>query len=344
MSHSVVDLFCGTGGLTHGFINAGLNVVAGIDVETSCSYSYAKNNSPARFHSMDVTELSKQELEQMFSSAKVKVLAGCAPCQPFSTYTQAKDKSTDTKWPLLYQYSRLIKEVNPQVVTMENVPNVVKHKVYHDFVDDLKKQGYFVWEGKVECKLYGVPQQRVRHVLLASLFGEISLIPPTVSSPVTVKEAIGSLPEISDGETSKTDPLHRASKLSDLNKQRIIHSVPGGTWRDWPEHLLAECHKKATGKGYGGVYGRMSWNLVAPTITTLCYGYGNGRFGHPEQNRGLSLREAAMLQSFPKDYIFNDPKEDVSLKSVGRMIGNAVPVKLAEAIGLSIKNHIDLYH
>lgn len=342
-SHSVVDLFCGAGGLTHGLKKAGLNVVAGFDIEDKCAYAYEENNSPAKFITEDVSLLTKDELTNIFGKSKFRILAGCAPCQPFSKYTQAKDKASCTKWPLMYEFSRLIKESKPQIVTMENVPEVVKHKVYDDFVSELKSLGYFVWAGKVECKLYGVPQQRVRHVLLASMLGEIKLIEPTISEPLTVKDAISSLKPLQAGGYDDDDLLHKASKLSSINQERIKHSVPGGTWKDWPKKLLAECHKKTSGKGYSSVYGRMLWDEPSPTITTLCYGFGNGRFGHPEQDRGLSLREAALLQSFPPEYRFVKTNEIPSMKHVGKMIGNAVPVKLGEAIGKTIQQHLKFH-
>lgn len=336
MTAKVVDLFCGAGGLTHGLERAGLDVVAGIDIESECAYAYEKNNK-ATFINKDISLITDTDLKQLFSGAKIKVLAGCAPCQPFSKYTQGKDKENDKKWPLLYQFKRLIETCSPDIVTMENVPEVTKHKVYNDFHDSLIKLGYYVWASKVNCIDYGIPQNRVRHVLLASKFGEIKLIDKEVGNIKTVYQTIGHLPKISDGEIDNVDSLHRASKLSVINKKRIAASKEGGTWRDWPVDLLADCHKKSSGKGYGSVYGRMSWDKPSPTITTLCYGFGNGRFGHPEQDRAISLREAALLQTFPTDYVFSD---NIKMKDIGKMIGNAVPVRLGEVIGLSIVHHI----
>ncbi|MFV8800128.1 DNA cytosine methyltransferase [Yersinia enterocolitica] len=341
MAVKVVDLFCGAGGLTHGFKLAGLNVVAGIDLESECRVAYESNNDSI-FIEKDISSVTKEDINELFDGARVKILAGCAPCQPFSKYTQGKDKENDKKWPLLYQFERLIKDVSPDIVTMENVPDVTKHKVYDDFHDALIEQGYFVWASTVNCIDYGIPQNRTRHVLLASKFGKIKLINKDDTISATVRDAIGNLLPISDGETCANDPLHRASKLSTINKKRIIASKEGGTWRDWPEELLAACHKKETGKGYASVYGRMSWDKPSPTITTLCYGFGNGRFGHPEQNRAISLREAALLQTFPINYVFHNG-DKVNMKNIGKMIGNAVPVRLAEVIGLSIKEHINNY-
>ncbi len=339
MTIKVIDLFCGAGGLTHGLQLSGLNVVAGIDLEEECRFPYEKNNNSSFLHK-DISTVTRNELNDLYGDAKIKVLAGCAPCQPFSTYTQGKDKAKDKKWPLLYEFERLIKEVSPEIVTMENVPDVTKHKVYNDFYDSLIKNGYFVWGAKVDCVDYGIPQNRTRHVLLASRLGAIELIKPLSKQIKTVKDAIGDLPVIDNGGIDKEDQLHRASKLNSVNKLRIIHSKPGGTWKDWPEELIAACHLKESGKGYSSVYGRMSWDKPSPTITTLCYGFGNGRFGHPEQHRAISLREAALLQTFPKYYSFFEDGEKYAIKSIGKMIGNAVPVELGRIIGNSILKHV----
>ncbi len=134
--------------------------------------------------------------------------------------------------------------------------------------------------------------------------------------------------------------MHRSCKLSEKNKRRIRQSIQGGSWRDWEPDLLLKCHKKSSGKSYSSVYGRMSWDSPSPTITTQFYGYGNGRFGHPEQNRALSLREGAILQSFPRDYAFIENENQIIKKDIGIHIGNAVPVELGRAIGLSMQNHL----
>jgi DNA (cytosine-5)-methyltransferase 1 len=211
--------------------------------------------------------------------------------------------------------------------------------VFASFVKSLECQGYKVWNEVVNCSDHGVPQQRERLVLLASRLGSISL-KPSVSHRKTVKEAIGTLPSIGAGEICQKDTLHQASCLSPLNFTRIKASTPGGTWRDWDEELVAECHKKKSGKTYPAVYGRMTWDQPSPTVTTQFYGFGNGRFGHPEQDRALSLREGAILQSFPKTYKFCKPGEPVYRKTIGRLIGNAVPVKLGEAIGKCVLAHV----
>ena len=339
---SAVDLFCGAGGLTHGLIKSRVNVVAGIDIEESCRFAYEKNNNGAKFINQDVSKINSKELLSLYPKGHIKLLAGCAPCQPFSTYSQGRDVKKDKKWPLLYAFSRLIKEIKPELVTMENVPDVTKHKVYHDFVSELEGLGYHIWSEKVFCPDYGIPQVRKRHVLLASKLGDLKIINPTRKSEnyKTVRDTIGKLPSIKAGQQHKSDPLHISSKLSELNIKRIKLSKEGGSWQDWPEELRADCHKKESGKTYSGVYARMSWDKPSPTMTTQCFGYGNGRFGHPKQNRAISLREAAMLQTFPKSYQFMPQNINPTMKAIGKMIGNAVPVKLGEVIGKSLCKHI----
>ena len=335
-----VDLFCGAGGLTHGFVMEGLDVVAGIDLDSACKYPYEANND-TRFIEKDVAKLTAKEVKTFFGDAPVKILAGCAPCQPFSTYAQRYEEKRDHKWGLLYEFARLAKSTKPDVITMENVPRLAKNPVFLDFVDTLKRLKYHTWFGVVDSSKYGVPQTRKRLVLLASLYGEIELVPPTSPKPRTVKQAIGRLRHLDAGESAPRDPLHMTATLSDLNMKRIKASKPGGTWRDWPKHLVAECHKRSSGKTFPGVYGRMEWDKPSPTMTTQCYGFGNGRFGHPNQDRAISLREAAILQSFPRNYKFVESKEDVQFKSLGRLIGNAVPVELARAVAISIKQHVN---
>jgi DNA (cytosine-5)-methyltransferase 1 len=161
--------------------------------------------------------------------------------------------------------------------------------------------------------------------------------------PLTVREAIGHLPALNAGDTYEGDAMHRACKLSPLNVRRIRASQPGGNWRDWPTGLVAACHRQESGQTYPSVYGRMEWDRPSPTITTQFFGFGNGRFGHPEQDRAITLREGAILQSFPEDYEFAPEDQATSFATLGRLIGNAVPVRLGEAIGRSINKHLQIY-
>lgn len=341
---SAVDLFCGAGGLTHGFILEGIKVRAGIDLDPACKYPFEQNNDSV-FLEEDISDVTAELIEPYFSTGEIRLLAGCAPCQPFSTYSQGHRNDDDQRWTLLKQFSRLAKELRPEVITMENVPKLQEHEVFLEFIEALKKLNYQVTYSIVDCRYYGVPQNRKRLVLFASQFGEVELHKTTRDKGrfVTVRQTIEKLEKIKSGEISKRDPLHRASLLTEKNLQRIRASTPGGTWRDWDLALRTDCHTKKSGKTYPSVYGRMSWDEPAPTMTTQCYGFGNGRFGHPEQDRAISLREAALIQTFPKNYSFAPPKQNISFKKTGRLIGNAVPVQLARVIAKSILQHLDTH-
>lgn len=337
---SAVDLFCGAGGLTRGLEKAGIDVRLGVDVDPACEYPYTANNK-ARFLLKSVEDLRAEEISKSFPAEGVRVLGGCAPCQTFSTYNQ-KAGPDDERWWLLEQFSRLVGELLPEIVTMENVPRLMRQSVFKDFVRALEASGYEVSFRPVRCQEYGVPQRRQRLVLLASRLGPITLLPSheAVAGSLTVRASIATLPPLKAGEKDATDALHQAAGLSSTNLARIKASLPGGTWRDWGSNLRADCHTRRSGKTYPSVYGRMSWDEVAPTITTQFYGFGNGRFGHPDQDRAISLREGAILQSFPPDYEFVRPGDPIYKATIGRLVGNAVPVELGFAIGSSIVAHV----
>jgi len=341
-SLAAVDLFCGVGGLTHGLLKEGIRVYAGVDIDPKCWYPYEKNNG-CLFVEEDVAKLSGAEVASFFPVNHTKILVGCAPCQPFSTYTRGKRGRKVHKWRLLSAFARIIREVEPEIVSMENVPQLEKEIIFKRFVADLRSQGYTITYSNAKCWQYGVPQTRTRLVLFASKFGPVSLVTPTHSPNRrrTVRQAIGRLEPIKAGGVSMRDALHRASALSPRNLRRITGSKPGGTWREWTGGLVADCHKAKTGETYAGVYGRMVWDLPGPTVTTQCHGFGNGRFGHPEQDRAISLREAALLQTFPRCYRFAATDEPITFHHLGRLIGNAVPVRLGRIIGRSILKHLE---
>jgi len=348
---AAVDLFCGAGGKTHGFLRGGIEVVAGVDTDPTCRFPYEFNNNPAIFVEKSVDALSCREVAGWYPPGVVRVLIGCAPCQPFSTYNyryggaNSKIRSRDKRWGLLHAFRDLVSGFLPEIVTVENVPELalLNNRVYLQFIEDLTKHGYHVNSAIVKCADYGVPQTRERLVVLASRLGPIELIPPThkPNGYITVRETIGNLaPICAGGPPPEGDSLHRACSLSPLNTVRIRHTPPGGGWNDWPEELRLACHRRMSGKTYPSVYGRMRWDDLAPTLTTQCFGLGNGRFGHPEQDRAISLREAALLQTFPPDYQFVAPERRLTFKHVGKHIGNAVPARLGEVIAISIRQHI----
>jgi DNA (cytosine-5)-methyltransferase 1 len=345
-TYEVVDLFCGIGGLSYGLKCQGMKILAGFDLDYTCQYAY-ETNTGGKFYYRDVKTISGDEINKLYSQKKnvIKVLAGCAPCQPFSSYAFKNKNKDKDKYNLLYEFGRVVKEVHPDIVTMENVPAIASFKlksVLADFVEVLQNEGYNVKYKVVYCPDYGIPQTRKRLVLLASRLGNIDLISPTHKKEnyVTVKDAIGHLPPLEAGQGCHTDALHRCRALSPLNLQRLKSTPYGGSWKDWPADLMLECHKKESGKSFGSVYGRMVWEEPSPTMTTLCTGIGNGRFGHPVQNRAISAREAALFQTFPISYKFFPNEHEVSLTKASRYIGNAVPPKLGEVIAQSIKSNL----
>ena len=336
-----VDLFCGAGGLTYGLQAAGIDMRLGIDIDPNCEYPYTSNNL-ASFLRKSVGNLGAMDLSDAFEDAPIRLMAGCAPCQPFSTYSKRRSRHLDRRWNLLVHFGRLVRETRPHIVTMENVPLLEKEEVFSGFVRVLKEENFKVFYKVVNCADYGVPQRRRRLVLLASRLSSISMIDPITPEGhrLTVRNAIANLPPLQAGQACDSDPLHQACELSPLNMKRIRASRPGGTWRDWDKRLRAKCHRKPSGMTFPSVYGRMTWDQLSPTITTQFYGFGNGRFGHPEQDRAISLREGAILQSFPEHYRLVPPGGPIYRKRVGCMIGNAVPVELARAIGESIVHHV----
>jgi len=342
ISVKAVDMFCGIGGLSYGLKMAGIPVVAGLDNDPSCRYAY-EENCKADFVHADVRKSSYSDISSYFDGARYRVLVGCAPCQPFSNHTtKAKEfRKNDSRWNLISEYLRFISDGRPEIISMENVTPLRTKDIYLKFKESLRALGYHVSDGIVQCEYLGVPQRRRRLVLLASTLGHISLPEQNRSQPITVRDSIGHLNHLVNGQASTADPIHFCSKLSPVNLKRIQASRQGGTWRDWPEELLLKCHKKSTGKTYTCVYGRMSWDSPSPTLTTQFFGYGTGRFGHPEQDRGLSIREGAILQSFPEDYQFSRSDEPLSISKLGRHIGNAVPPLLGEAIGRCILTHLE---
>lgn len=339
---SVVDLFCGCGGLSYGFRKEGFHVSRGYDIDDSCRYPFEENNDAPLRH-LDIAALTSDELKQAFRKDAPRVLVGCAPCQPFSKYSQ---RSKSSHWQLIQEFSRLVTETKPHVLSMENVPPLVTFQggsVFKRFVRNLKRAQYEVNWDILYGPNFGLPQTRSRLVLIASRLGFAPALPNVSVSKdqyLNVRDAIGDLPPLQAGESNRSDPMHKCCRLSPLNVKRIRASQPGGSWKDWDPELLANCHRASSGASFRSVYGRMRWDQPGPTITTQFYGYGRGRFGHPTQDRALSLREGADLQSFPRSYRFVKDDEQPHITVVGRQIGNAVPIVMAQAIASAIATHL----
>ncbi|XXM92378.1 putative BsuMI modification methylase subunit YdiO [Clavibacter nebraskensis] len=330
---AAIDLFCGAGGLSLGLQQAGINVLAGFDFDAACQYAY-ETNIGAKFVHADISEVTAQQLMDVWGDAPVRLLAGCAPCQPFSSHRRGADTSEEKNWSLLQHFGRLIEDTLPDHVTMENVVRLMKMPVFAEFVETLRDHDYEVDYRTINGPAFGLAQSRRRLILVASRVGVVR-VPVAVdqASGSSVREVIGSLPPLEHGQSDPADAMHRARRLSPINLERMRASIPGGTWRDWPEELLAPCHRKSSGASFQAFYGRMEWDKPAPTITTQSFNFGTGRFGHPQQDRSLTLREAAMLQGFPRDYAFVPKGVEPAMSTVGKLIGNAVPPPFGRAVG-----------
>lgn len=334
-----VDLFCGAGGLTRGLLDAGIDVVCGIDSDEKCSLTYESNNirengRSAKYIKTDIRQIDGNYIKNIFtgSGGDYFMLAGCAPCQPFSR--KNVKRNTDGRVNLLTEFARLIEATKPDFVFMENVPDIEKihSEILSRFTDVLKNKGYFYDSSVINAKDYGVPQNRKRFVLIASKLSKIT-IPLSLrdgnTGYITVKDAIGDtdkFPPINAGESHEVIFNHRCSNLSKLNLKRLEYTpIDGGSRKSWPNELVLECHKKIS--GHWDAYGRMRWDSPAPTLTTRFSSITTGRYAHPEQNRAISMKEGASIQSFPYEYKFYGNVQEIS-----RQIGNAVPPKMAREI------------
>ncbi|MCX6639245.1 MAG: DNA cytosine methyltransferase [bacterium] len=338
-----VDFFCGAGGLTRGLLNAGVKVIFGIDYDKDCQKTYESNNRPAKFLHADLRTLDPGDLLPYIGNipSEKMLFAACAPCQPFTKQRSIKNLHQRN---LIGEFSRFVKEFNPGYVFIENVPGLARvggFSSYRRFKKILRDLGHQFEEGILDAKEYGVPQTRRRLIFISSRINTIP-IPQKINGPglqplVTVRDTILSLPPLNAGEVDPDIPNHYASNLEAINLERIKNTPPdGGDRRSWPASLTLECHRNGY-NGHTDVYGRMWWDRPAPALTGRCDSLSNGRYGHPEQNRAISLREAARLQSFKDNYIFyGSSKNHIALQ-----IGNAVPVKLAEVIGLQFLSNAD---
>ena len=346
-----IDFFCSGGGMSFGLQQAGIDVIAGIDIDPSCKETYEANIKGAKYILADVTKFKTEDLKK---EVKVKrnddnlVMVGCSPCQYWTIIRTSKNKSKKSK-DLLHEFHRFVKYYNPGYVIVENVPGILnKHKEsgLDKFVKGLEEQGYVVHYEIVKMQEYGVPQTRKRFSLIANRVTKKELFPKPAKNPKnTVKDFIGKkngFKPISAGHKDKTNFLHTVAGLSDKNLRRLkLTPKNGGTRHAWANtDLQINAYKtnscECESVGFNDTYGRMSWNKPAPTITTKFFSISNGRFAHPEENRAISLREGATLQTFPKTYKFIGS----SIAGIARMIGNAVPPLFAKQLGkIIIKNH-----
>lgn len=340
-----IDLFCGAGGLTRGLLDAGIQVKLGIDFDDSFRKTYQENNRPAIFRRENVKYLSGLDLERDLDlhPDQFFLLAACAPCQPFSRHI--KNHRYDRRKSLFLQIGRILKEFRrkPDFLFFENVPAITSidnGRIYKEFCAILTGLNYNFEPDVVDTKNYGIPQSRKRFVMLGikrDLFDSKIVFPPKTHGKGllpynTVRNTIEHLPPIEVGQQHELVLNHASANLNEINRRRIRLTPRDGGSRDaWPEDLVLKCHKNHT--GHKDVYGRMKWDAPSPTLTCKCTSISNGRFGHPVQDRAISLREAALLQTFGPDYAFYG-----LFQNMAKQIGNAVPVLLAKVFAEYLTN------
>lgn len=342
MAISVIDFFSGCGGTSVGLRAAGMEVVGAIDNDNDSIITFSRNFPGATTLCEDIQLLSLDQLDCLVKDPDLTLFSGCAPCQPFSQQRTFRP-DFDPRKLLLLRFVDFIREYLPAFVLVENVPGIQKVSREDDgpfgsFVNILDELGYCIWFDVVNSLDYGVPQRRRRLVLIASRHGQVSLPGKTHAEDLlpfaTVRDFIGDLPSLEAGQTDLNDLDHQAAALSEINLERISMTPEGGGMESWPDEYQLKSRKRY--KGHTDVYGRLAWDAPASVITTRCTSISNGRFGHPEQNRAISVREAALLQTFPIDFQFSG-----SFKSRSRQVGNAVPPMLAEVIGRAIIDSLE---
>ncbi|MEP3277736.1 MAG: DNA cytosine methyltransferase [Stappiaceae bacterium] len=343
MSIGVFDFFSGCGGSSKGFQIAGLKPVFALDFDKEAASTFRHNFPDTTFSENDITKFDPGEINNLVSESELTLFCGCAPCQPFTRQNTTKpEKRNDPRRSLLSHFGTMVERYHPDYVFVENVPGIQRvtgNSTLTRFRKRLEAMGYSSAVEIADSQRFGVPQKRRRMVLLASKHGCIDFPVPdsasaSKSSLSTVRDRIAHLPPIAAGETHPSIPNHRAANLSDLNLRRIMATPPEGSRADWPSDLRLDCHTKTGYTGHTDVYGRMRWDAPATGLTTRCISLSNGRYGHPEQHRAISVREAAALQTFADDFRFFG-----SLHSQAKQIGNAVPVLLAKVFGSHILAH-----
>lgn len=315
-----IDLFCGCGGLTLGLKQAGFEVIGAVDNDHLAVETYKANHEDVEVWEEDITTLTVGEVKKRLNlkEGELDLLAGCPPCQGFSTMRTLNGgkRIRDVRNKLILYFQRFVEELLPKAVMMENVPGLRKNKRFKSLCRILKKLGYIVNHDVLNVADYGVPQRRRRLILLAGKGKKIEFAKKTKKK--TVAHAIKDMPR----QSESGDPLHDYKERRSEKVKRLIKRIPkdGGSRKDLGKRYQLKCHKRCD--GFKDVYGRMAWKKPAPTITSGCTNPSKGRFLHPEKNRAITLREAALLQSFPKDYKFN---VSIGKGKIAELIGNALP-------------------
>lgn len=331
-----IDLFSGCGGLTHGLKSAGFDVIGAVENDELSADSYERNHKKTRVWRQDIRTLSTLTVKRALNvrKGKLDLLTGCPPCQGFSTLVTKNGcyLVDDPRNSLIYEFLRFVEDLMPRAVLMENVPDLAHTTRFRRFRKRLEKLGYKSDYKILDAADYGVPQRRKRLVLLASLNNEIAFA-RTAKAKYTVRHAFQKL----NAKQAKSDPLHDTKSKRTDKIQRLIEKVPknGGSRTDIKRFTQLQCHTNFD--GFYDIYGRMSWDDESPTITSGCINPSKGRFLHPSKNRPITLREAALLQTFPKNY-------QISLGNgkykAAALIGNAFPPEFARRQALMVKRHL----
>lgn len=348
--YKCIDSFCGAGGLCLGLIKAGFDVLYSFDIDEKAIATMKENSGYFLSHRAEVRDIYDIDPLELLSSMGLKpgeldLLAGGPPCQGFSIQRRGAD--VDARNQLVAEYISKVIAIRPKMFMLENVPGIEGkrgHRILHQALCEVESKGYYIHERMLDAQDYAVPQRRRRVVIVGERKDHVCPLfeyPSPCSKKVTVRDAIGGLPEPPlDGTDHPDISLHRRDRLSAKNVARLQCLKPGQGRDFLPKELLADCHKVSSKViGHRNVYGRMPWDDVAPTITARFDSFTRGMFGHPVQNRSISLREGALLQTFPKDFAFIGNKVDIA-----RQIGNAVPVNMAYAIGLQLIKCLNLWN
>ncbi|MCK4447906.1 MAG: DNA cytosine methyltransferase [Candidatus Marinimicrobia bacterium] len=336
---NAIDLFSGCGGLTEGLKQAGFNVIAAVEIDKDAAKCYALNHSETNLITKDIRDISVLiELKNKLKGEQLHLLAGCPPCQGFSAIRRRNKKYSrhDERNKLILDFLKYVKELNPLAIMLENVPGIINYYLFKKLVKELIKLGYRIDYKVVNVKNYKVPQRRKRLVLIGSKLGNIT-VPIGNGEIISVRDTIGNLESINQTD----DPIHKIVAHHTKRIQNIIKRIPrdGGSRKDLPKRYILECHKKKN-VGFNDIYGRLRWDKESSTITGGCLNPSKGRFLHPEENRCISAREAALLQTFPKDYKF---PIDISKASLALLIGNALPPKFSEIQSKKIFQNLSNY-
>lgn len=348
---NAIEIFSGCGGLSTGLEKAGFQILSAVEINPVASETYHQNHPNVHLLVEDVRHVKASYFFNQFDIKKgeLDLLAGCSPCQGFSRLRKGESADNDPRNKLVFEFLRLVRGLLPKTIFMENVPGLINTerglKIFTPVKKELEKLGYTIDYDIIDTANYGIPQFRRRFVLLGSRYKKspIFLPKPTHANPnkikatnrllpwKTVRQTFNNLPALQNGERNALFPLHQCSRNGDINLQRI-RAIPhdGGSRNALPPNLVLPCHLKYP-NGYRDVYGRMSWNRPSPTITGGCTNITKGRFIHPSEDRGISLLEAALLQTFDPDYQFSGNFGQIALQ-----IGNAVPVELAHIMGIQL--------